>query len=185
MLIIAFSCLLFVGLAFAASPGPTPLTVTAWTDKQQYSPGDKGTLYITYYNPGSPVDINNVTVVYPSWSAYISGSWVGNQTIQYTPVITISAKGTRTLDGIQFTVPSDGRAVYTAINVIVGANNEYQSYYSVAAVNVISTPMYFAQMVSLMTIIAVLIIVSAIIIAASVFLSARRPQVMWRSEQKE
>jgi hypothetical protein len=72
VLMLALSCLLLAGSALAAFPAPTPNTVTVWTDRQQYWPGDKGTLYVAYYNSQShPVAIANITVVYDSWNAYI------------------------------------------------------------------------------------------------------------------
>lgn len=178
--------MLLAGPALAAFAVAEPSTVTVWTDRQQYWPGDKGTLYVAYYNSQShPVAIANITVNYASWNAYIGGSWVGNQTIQYTGSnsVTVSGPGSRTFSDIQFTVPSDGRAGSTSVTVTVGTDHGYDNGFG--SINVQQTSRYLDQIVSLMTILAVLVIVSAIIIAAAVFLSARRPQMMWRSEQKE
>jgi hypothetical protein len=47
------------------------------------------------------------------------------------------------------------------------------------------TPRYMDQIITLFTIQVVLLIVCTIIVAATIFLSARRPQIMWKSEEKQ
>jgi hypothetical protein len=41
------------------------------------------------------------------------------------------------------------------------------------------------QIITLFTIQVVLLIVCTIIIAATIFLSTRRPQIMWKTEEKQ
>lgn len=185
-LVILVSCLILVGsAAIAASAAPS--TITVWTDKQQYAPGDKGTLYVAYYNgQNDPVQIKNITVTYNNWNAYIGGAWVGNITKTYTNVL-IAAGGSQTFSDITFTVPSDSRAQSTSVSVIVATNSPNAFLWPEGACNIFvyTTPVYMQQIVSLLTILVVLVIIATIIIAAVIFLSPRRPQMMWRSEPKE
>lgn len=183
VLTISLICAVLFAAASATFAQSFP-TITLWTDKQQYSSGEKGILYLTYYNKLSEsVQIKNITVTYESWNAYIGNSWVGNQTKQYTGA-PLAGGEKRTLDIMTFTVPSDGRAVSTTVMVEVVTDHPTVET-GIGAIDVMVTSRYTDQMISLLTIIAVLIIVSAIIVAAAIFLSARRPQVMWRSEEKQ
>lgn len=162
-------------------------TITMWTDKQQYSPGEKGILYITYYNRAdTAVQIKNITVTYEAWNAYIGNSWVGNQTKQYTGTA-LTGGEKRTIDIMTFTVPSDGRAVSTTARVDIATDQPPEEWPAgFGTIDVMVTSRYSDQLISLVTIIAVLIIVSAIVIAAAIFLTARRPpQIAWRSEEKQ
>jgi hypothetical protein len=178
--IIAFSLLLCTSLVNAQ----VPKAVTVWANKSKYAPGETGTLYVAFYNDGdAAVAIKNVTITYASWGAYIGGEWVGNETI--TMDVPISGKATKLLNDvvdISFTVPSDGRAVSTNVQVRVGTDGGYET--GSATINVPETPTYMDQIVTLFTILVVLIIVCTVIIAATMFLSGRRPQVTWKEEVK-
>ena len=50
-------------------------------------------------------------------------------------------------------------------------------------IQVVKTPVYMDQIVTIFTIQVVLLIICTIIIAATIFLSARRPQITWRREE--
>ncbi|MGB9778798.1 MAG: hypothetical protein ACP5LB_02435 [Candidatus Bathyarchaeia archaeon] len=178
--LIILSMLLYISIAKAQEPNE----VTAWTNKQEYAPGEKGTLYIAFYNNrNEAVAVKNVTLIYYAWRAYIGGAWVGNET--YTMDVPLSGKTTKLLNDvveITFTVPTDGRAVETNVGVIVGTDKGYE--YGGATIKIVETSRYMEQIVTLFTIQAVLLIVCTVIIAATIFLSARRPQVMWKAEEK-
>lgn len=185
-IVIIVSCLILAGsatiAASAAPPEPIP-----WTDKQQYAPGDKGTLYVSYYNNlNVAVQIRNITVIYTDWNAYIGGTWVGNITKTYTNVL-IAAGASQTISDITFTVPTDGRAQSTTVSVKVATDQPSNTWQPEGSgfINVYTTPVYMQQIVSLLTVLVVIVIIATIIIAAAIFLSPRRPQMMWRSEQKE
>lgn len=177
--IVVLSAFLIMPLANAAV---TPLPVTIWTDRSQYAPGDKGTLYVAYYNDRDvAITIKNISITYASWMAYINGVWVGNET-RVNINQPVSSKATYIFSDITFTVPSDGRGVdtYAFVTIIT----DYGSPGDNVLISVPQTPAYLQQIVTLFTILEVLTIVCTIIIAATIFLSARRPQVMWKTEQK-
>jgi len=174
---VTFSALLTMSLANAQMPQ----TITAWTDKPKYNLGEKGTLYIAFYNDRDvAVEIKNVTITYADWNAYINGAWVGNETRKVS--IPLASGAVYVFSDITFTVPTDGRAVSTVVNIKIGTDRGYE--HGGSDINVADTPRYMEQIVTLFTVQVVLTIVCTIIIAATIFLSARRPQVMWRKEEK-
>ena len=160
--------------------------VTVWPSKEKFAPGEKGTLYVAFYNDDSDaVAIKNVTIVYSNWAAYIGGEWVGNQTIILSPDVPISGFSSKLLNDvtdISFTVPTDGRATNTTVQVTIGTDSGYR--FGSGYINVPETPSYMDQIIMLFTIQVILIIIGALIIAATIFLSSRRPQVTWKAEQK-
>jgi hypothetical protein len=159
-----------------------PNDVTVWTDKQKYVPGEKGTLYVAFYNSiDVAVTIQSITIIYNSWKAYSGENWIGNET--RTVNIPLSGKGAHVFNDITFTVPTDGRAVNTSVSVEIKTDHGYE--YGGGYINVPKVPSYMEQIVTLFTILVVLLIVCTIIIAATIFLSARRPQVMWRRPEEK
>jgi len=178
--IIALSAILLISVASAV----TPDDVTVWTSKEKFAPGEKGTLNVAFYNDDTDaVAIKNVTIVYDSWMAYIGGQWVGNQTITMdVPVSGFSSKLLNDVTEISFTVPTDGRATSTSVQVTVGTDSGYR--HGSGFIYVPDTPPYFDQIIMLFTIQVILIIIGALIIAATIFLSSRRPQVTWKQEPK-
>jgi len=180
--LLCISAILFAPLAQAGGPSEI---VTAWTDKHEYSPGQTGKLYIAYNNVRKdPVTIRNITVVFSEWWAYVNGAWVGNLT--YKPSEnekTIAEHNTRVFE-ISFTVPSDGRARNTAVEIKVYTNLGYDHPSETPEISVFETPVHMEQIITLFTIQVVLLIVCTIIIAATIFLSARRPQVTWKPQEK-
>jgi len=177
---IAVSAILLASVATALAPPD----VTVWSSKEKFAPGEKGTLNVAFYNDDTDaVAIKNVTIVYTSWAAYIGGQWVGNQTITMdVPISGLSSKLLNDVTDISFTVPTDGRATSTSVQVTIGTDSGYR--FGSGYINVPQTPSYMDQIISLFTIQVILIIVGALIIAATIFLSSRRPQVTWKAEQK-
>jgi hypothetical protein len=175
--------IIFVSV-FLISPivNAEPAVLTIWTDRTKYGPGEKGTLYIAYFNDlSAAVEIKNITLTYVSWNAYINNAWVGNETRKLTGVSLVS-NDKRVFSDITFTVPSDGRAVTTRVDVEIWTDHGLKSAYTY--ISVPDTPRSLEQIVTLLTVLVVLVIVCSIIIAAAVFLSARRPQVTWSKEEK-
>jgi hypothetical protein len=179
---IAVSAILLFSIASVLAPSD----VTVWTSKEKFAPGEKGTLNVAFYNDDSnAVAIKNVTIVYSSWQAYVGGQWVGNQTIILSPDVPISGFSSKLLNDvteISFTVPTDGRATSTSVQVTIGTDNGYRQ--GSGFINVPQTPSYMDQIIMLFTIQVILIILGALIIAVTIFLSSRRPQVTWKAEQK-
>lgn len=174
--LITLSIVLFVPLA-VAQPN---LQIRAWTDKPDYMPGEKITLYIALNNTGtSALTVDNITVTYESWRAYINDEWIGDQTINVDKAMKIGE--TRRVE-TTYLVPTDGRAKFTPVSLIVSTDHGSNTYTDVAYIDVSSTPRYMEQIVTLFTVQVVLLIVCTIIVAATIFLSARRPRVTWRKE---
>ena len=172
------SVLLLMPLANAQEPK----TISVWTDKSVYAPGDTGTLNIAFYNPyGRTLLIKSITIIYEGWQAYDPNSgWQGNQTIDIGRAYVNKEVYYNTT---KFTVPADGRANSTTVHIFVqisdppdiGTIEDNQTL-----ISVYQTPKYVEQIVTLFTILVVLIIVCTVILAATIFLSARRPRVTWK-----
>ncbi len=159
-----------------------PPSIVVWTDKAEYGPGETGTLYIRFYNYGdSALTIKNITVVYESWQAYRNNQWEGNQTIIVNQAVI--SKGVYANE-TKFTVPTDGRAATTSVSVTfeMDPSGSTHVHYTI---DVVQTPKYMDQIVMILTVQAVLLIVCTAIIAAALFLSARRPQITWKAEEKQ
>ena len=186
ILLISLACIAFMLLPpLVQAAGPTDV-LTAWTDQPQYSAGQSGKLYITYNNyRDSPVTIRNITIVFEGWWAYTSAGWVGNFT--YVPADaekTITEHTVHTFE-VSFTVPSDGRAITTYVDLRVYTNMpSADQLLQRPIIDVVNTPIYMTQITTLFTIQVVLLIICTIIIAAAIFLSGRRPQVTWKTEEK-
>ena len=178
--LICASLVLLAPLAQAQWSSPR---IIAWTDKPEYSAGQTGKLYITYNNTRKdPVTIHKITITFEEWQAYINNEWVGNVT--YTPKEnekTVTEHRARTFE-VSFTVPSDGRAKTTELEITV-FTNEGSENNDLYEIQVVKTPVHMDQIVTIFTIQVVLIIICTIIIAATIFLSARRPQITWRREE--
>ena len=163
-----------------------PETVTVWTDKPEYTPGETGTLNIVYYNGlDSAVTIEKIFVIFEEWRAYEDGEWKGNQTITVNQAI---VSGGTYSTSVTFTVPTDGRAKTTDVQIVIRTTEagdiNWPVYPEVFHINVAQTVKYMEQIITLFTIQVVLLIVCTIIIAATIFLSARRPRITWKAEEK-
>jgi hypothetical protein len=172
---------------------PATVNVYAWTDKTSYNPGEKGTLKIVIRNDRTDEDLilYNITITYP-WFAYTGEKWEGNDTIAVNEAISKNG-GTKTYTK-EFTVPSDGRAItpyYTPaqISIVIYVDKAPYYYTKNPPIYIKSTPLYMSledgdKLITLFTVQVVLLIVCTVIIAATIFLSARRPQVTWKAEEK-
>jgi hypothetical protein len=179
LVIMAFSALLLIPLTNAQ-----PQQLTTWTDKSEYAPGEAGTLNIVFYNSrASAVTIQKIIVVFNNWRAYKNGQWEGNQTLTFTPPVAVAGKGVYATS-VTFTVPTDGRAVSTSVDITIQTTEVGDIGPLDGSVAVTTTPKFMDQIVTLFTIQVVLIIVCTVIIAATIFLSVRRPQVTWKTEEK-
>jgi hypothetical protein len=182
----------------APSVGANGIYVYVNLDQVQYEPGEQGTLSITIRNTSEePLEIHNVTVDFTDWMLFTIDGWdeLGNKTIVYdTPIQIPSKTGKVALDDngepIRFTVPTDGRAVSTYIDIRIYTNKP--GYLTppqpMPRVYVISPQEQdilraMDNIVLLLSVGAILAIISAIIIAAAVFLSGRRPGVTWQKEE--
>lgn len=176
--LIALSMILFAPLVSAQEPE----TITVWTDKPEYAPGERGTIHVAFYNDrGIALTIEKVIIVFNGWRAYINGQWEGNQTVEVNKAVV--SEEVYVIDAT-FTVPADGRANSTNVSIVVQTSEVGNipltpPYY----IFVLETSRYMEQIVTLFTVQVVLLIVCTIIIAATIFLSARRPRITWRKEE--
>jgi hypothetical protein len=181
----ALAILAFAPVANAA----VSISVYGYTDKTNYMPGDTVTVTVSIYEAGTDtIILKNVTIVFP-WYSII---WGGNKTIdaKNAPI----AQGESWNFTTTFTIPTDGRALSDSITIsyyAVSGSTVYQNSVSPSSLylHINSVPYYFSfenmnNLVTIITVEAVLIIVSALIIAAAIFLSARRPKTTWTAEQK-
>jgi uncharacterized membrane protein len=173
-----------VAVAFAPlAKAYASFSLYGYTDKPYYKPGESGTLKFWIYNDGTDdLILKNVTIYYP-WHNLI---WGGNETIKPTTDTVISPNGNWS-STVSFTVPSDGRANGGSVSFVVVTDKTSSTEYLSLRVN--SVPSYGAfedmnELVTLFTILVVLVIVCTLIIAATIFLSAHRPQVTWKTEEK-
>ena len=177
LVILAVSALLLIPLTNAQ-----PQQLTTWTDKPEYAPGEAGTLNIVFYNSrASAVTIEKIFIVFDNWRAYRNGQWEGNQTLTVSQAVVSGGIYTTSL---AFTVPTDGRAVSTSVDITIQTTEVGNIHPTDGSITVVTTPRYMDQIATLFTIQVVLIIVCTVIIAATIFLSARRPQVTWKAEEK-
>lgn len=180
--ILTATALITIALAFPAEAAAT-FEIYGYTDKIQYMPGESGKLNIWIYNDGTDdLILKSITIEYPWHSDYI---WEGNDTIK--DIDTVVAKGANWSTTRSFTIPNDGRA--TSGNIKVSVVTDKVSRTEFIYLDVASAAEYFSlqsmdKIVTLLTIIAVLVIVCTIIVAATIFLSARRPQITWKTEEK-
>lgn len=162
-----------------------PQKLTIWTDKPDYAPGETGTLYFTFYNDGSTnLTIKKITIVFMNWRAYRNNQWEGNVTIEPSSPLEVAGYGTYD-NSTKFTVPTDGRAKTTDVEVKVQTTEFGEIPQTYQSISVVQTPKYMEQIVFLLTIFVILVMVCTAIIAATIFLSSRRPQVTWRTEEKQ
>ena len=173
---IAILALLCLPTIFAQPPD----SVTVWTDKPRYAPGETGTLSVAFYNDLSvAVTVKNITVIYSNWRAYADEQWIGNETTVIDEPI---AGGKTHVQHITFTVPTDGRADDTFVSVEIWT--DYGRLMGSSYIYVPETPSFMEQIVTLFTVMVVLLIVCTVIISATIFLSARRPQTTWKAPEQ-
>ncbi len=161
----------------------------AWTDKPYYSPGEKGTLFLSVRNDRIDVDltIEKVEIYYP-WFTFSQNGWEGNNT--KTPKFRLKVRGQNAyFEHDNFVVPDDGRALSGVIKVKIYVDKtpfqypeSMKEYYEIP-INIASSPVYqkvegLENIETLLTIQAILTIICTIILASTIFLSIRRPQIV-------
>lgn len=182
-------------LLSAVSAQPPELMVNAYTKELQYMPGQTGTLYMAVLNyRTNPIELSNITIYY-SWFNYAADKgWVGNDTIVLSSAEkTLSSGGGKFEKDVQFNIPDDGSldltSPYQYADITVYDKDGHEVASTTAYIKVAVPAYYMAiqdvdKLTTLFTVQVVLIIVCTIIIAATIFLSARRPQVTWKAEEK-
>jgi hypothetical protein len=185
--------LLFVVLAATAlafSPlckAIASLTVYGYTDQTFYKPGDTGTLKFWIYNDGTEdLILKNLTIYYPWYNP--AALWGGNETIIPSSATVIPAGGNWSGTD-SFTVPNDGRVPSGSSSIRISVVTDKTTRSSAISLSVTSVPFYFSlqnmdQLTTWLTILVALMVVCTLIIAAIIFLSVRRRQMTWKSEQK-
>ena len=180
LFLIAVSMLMITAVAHADEEPPQ---VTVRTDKAEYAAGESGTMHFSFYNNlGSAITLKKIIIVYREWQAYRNGQWEGNLTINVNTAII--SKGIFENE-TKFTVPTDGRSKDNCSVSLKFETDTLGTLYGYDVIYVAQTPRYMDQVITLFTIQVVLLIVCTIIIAATIFLSARRPQIMWKTEEKQ
>lgn len=186
-IVIAFLVTFYVqSVATAYTPLPG-VTITAWTDKAQYAPGERGKLKISILNSlDKPVDVNEIYIEYPwfTYNAEGEGAWEGNATITGEPLATIPSKGGDYYTEVEFTVPNDGRiaglssAEWYTISIDV-ETSEGKAYDFPAGILAMGTTlnMAVADIDTWMTILTAAIVICTIILAAVIFLTTRTPRM--------
>jgi hypothetical protein len=179
--------------AVSAQPPSNETIVKAYAADTQYMPGQEGILYIAVLNyKSNPIEIDNITIYY-AWFNYVKDEgWSGNDTIiPPSSEKTLSSNGGKFEREVGFRVPTDGRIISmsssTYIIVYDKDGNVCAStdvYINVVVPTFHMTIQDMDKITTLFTILVVLSIVCTIIIAATIFLSARRPKVRWRPEEK-
>jgi len=169
----------------AESSNPSP-TVYGYTDRPYYGPGDAGTLKFWVYNAGTKdIILDNVTLYYPWYSAV--GLWGGNVTI-VPSTSTVIAPGGNWSYTSSFTVPNDGRisSGNSSISVYVVTNEATAS--SSIPISLSVPYSYSLQnmdwLLTLLIILVAAIVICTLIIVASIFISARRPRMMLKPQEK-
>jgi len=155
------------------------VTVNVWTDKPQYKPGEKGILKISVLNErDEPIEIRNITIEYP-WFAYDAkeGEWVGNETLKLDPAEILSSKGGHYYKEVEFTIPSDGRAIMEGpLRIDIATNKGVIPVFPDLSVATLSLPVSIVALDTWMTSLTAVIVVCTIILAAVIFLATRRPR---------
>jgi hypothetical protein len=184
--------LIVMAIALSALTFTMPVKAVAhveiygYVDKTQYMPGETVTLKFYIYNDGpDEIVLKNVSIYYPWYSPI----WGGNETIKN--IDAVLSKGKNWNNTQTSTIPNDGRATGSKIHLectyAIGTSMYTRS--DDIPINLASTPTYESlkdmdKLVTLFTVQVVLLIVCTIIIAATIFLSARKPQVTWKAEEK-
>lgn len=159
------------------------IIVHAWTDKIQYTTGEKGKLKISVLNElDDPVEIYNITIEYP-WFRYDAetGEWVGNETLKGDTRIlaTMTSKGDENdhyYKEPEFTVPSDGRIMGNRIDIVIETSKGIISGYADLSITTPNWPVSIAVFNTWMTSLIVAVVVCTIILAIVILFATRRTQ---------
>jgi hypothetical protein len=174
-----FVVIALLAILSAQSVTAQNLTVHTWTDRIQYKPGQNGKLKISILNElGEPVEIYNITIEFP-WFRYDAekGEWVGNETIEGEPLALIESDGGDHYTEVEFTVPTDGRAVMgNTIEIDIVTSKGTRSGDTNLLINAPNWPMAIVAFDTWMTTLIAAVVVCTIILAIVVLFATRRTQ---------
>ena len=183
-ILVMFTVTALIALASVSSAWAASFSIYGYTDKPQYKPGEAGTLKIWIYNDGSEdLILKNITLYYP-WHNII---WGGNETLVPSTDTVIAPKGNYSTT-TRFTIPNDGRATDGNIRIHVITNDPIDDEY--LYLNVANPPVStaFENMDNLITLFSALVIITLggiIGIVFTIYLTARRPKMVWAEEPKQ
>jgi hypothetical protein len=180
---------LIVSLAFVAMElfsvvrADPVVSISGYTEKPSYNPGQSGTVTLFVYNRG-PEDIvlKNVTILYPWYSPV----WGGNDTFANVNVTLSSGEswnGSKT-----FTIPFDSRAASGPIMVAavytVGTSTQIvEDDVLMSIVNPSDVSQSVDRLINYVTVAIALMVICTAIIATAIFLGASKLQSVWKMEQ--
>jgi len=174
-----------IALASISSTWAVPsFSIYGYTDKPQYRPGETGTLKIWVYNDGTePLILTNMTLYYP-WHNLI---WGGNETLVPSSDTVIPPKGNYSTTA-QFAIPNDSRARGGPVTIHVvttGLTRDGPITLSLASPTEFIA---FENMNNLITLFSALVIITLggiVGIVFTIYLTARRPKMVWAEEPKQ
>ncbi len=178
-----------IALASVSSIWGASFSIYGYTDKPQYKPGEAGTVKIWIYNDGAEdLILKNITLYYP-WHNII---WGGNETLVPSEDTVIAPKGNYSTT-TKFTIPNDGRANDGRIDgefVTIHVITDKRTIDGYVALNVANPPVSTAfenmdNLITLLTALVVIILVGIIGIIFTIYLTARRPKMVWAEEPKQ
>jgi hypothetical protein len=154
-------------------------SVSAWTDKSSYAPGDSGTLYITIRNTGTQsFTVRNVSIDWP-WMAFITNHWDGNLTSLNINQAVGTPTGTWNTQ-YSFTIPTDGRAFQGSdATIFIGTDittGPQAGIYQTGATIRTAIPTYqpLDLSTSILPIINIVLIGAAVVVLVFVYMGIRK-----------
>lgn len=159
-------------------------SIYGYTNKPQYKPSETGTLNIWVYNDGTEdLILKNITLYYP-WHSVI---WGGNVTLVPSVDTVIAPKGNYSTTA-QFTIPNDGRATGGAVRIHVVTDKRTDDEF--LTLNVANPPVSTAfenmdNLITLFSALVIIVLVGIIGIIFTIYLTARRPKMVWAEEPKQ
>jgi hypothetical protein len=114
IILLGISLMTWIGLASAEEE----IELFVYTDKAYYGYGETGTLYVTVWNKGGAVDLNNIKVNFP-WEGLYHETWDGNLTYEINEPL---GKGEMTTYQLNFRIPSESRDAWTDEKTTVTLN---------------------------------------------------------------
>jgi len=183
--IILLVSLTFVAMAlFSVVRAEPAVSISGYTEKPLYNPGQSGTVTLFVYNHG-PEDIvlKNVTVWYP-WYSQV---WGGNDT--FTSINATLSSGESWNGSKTFTIPSDSRGasggfiVVAAVYTVGTSTLTEEDDVMMSIVNPSDVSQSVDRLINYLTVAIALMVICTVIIAAAIFLGAHKLQSVWKMEQ--
>lgn len=182
-IILLVSVMFVVMELFSVARADPVVSISGYTEKPSYNPGQSGTVTLFVYNRG-PEDtvLKNVTVRYP----WYNPAWGGNDTFANINVTLSSGEswnGSKT-----FTIPSDSRAAPGTITVAavytVGTSTQtVEDDVMMSIVNPSDVSQSIDRLINYVTVAIALMVICTVIIAAAIFLGASKLQSVWKMER--